>query len=60
MNKRFLRDIFCPLTKQNCRTDCRWCYIDIEIGNDGADEVVNCAINLIAEKCSEDEWEDYA
>ena len=60
MNKRFFKDIFCPLTKQNCRTDCRWLYMETVFDNDGVEEIINCAVNLIAENIQGEEWEDYA
>lgn len=56
---RFLKQIFCPLTKSYCRTDCRWCYLDWVIDEDGVDEIVNCAVNLIVEIMDSEEWEDY-
>lgn len=47
--KRLFPNRFCPMTKECCRTDCMWCYIENEITEDGIDEHINCALNVLAE-----------
>lgn len=42
--------IFCPLTKENCRDDCAWADIAIELDEDGATKETYCAIAVIAAK----------
>lgn len=54
-----LENKFCPMTKDNCRTDCVWCYQETELSEDGISEWFNCAVNLIAEAGYRDcEFED--
>ena len=63
MSRRFLKQYFCPLTRNECRTDCMFCYIENEIDDNGVSESVRCAICLIAENISPgdfEDWEDYA
>lgn len=42
--------IFCPLTKENCRDDCAWADIAVELDEDGVTREVFCAITVLAAK----------
>lgn len=51
-------DTFCPILKDNCRSDCQWVYENIEITDDGISRTVNCAMNYIVETLLELEMID--
>lgn len=50
--ERFFPDTFCPLTKGQCFEGCQWCYLGLEITDDGIFEKPECALNMIAEAVS--------
>lgn len=41
---------FCPLTKEECRDDCQWSDVQIELNEDGATRELCCAITILAAK----------
>lgn len=49
---RHFEGLFCPLIKSDCRRDCAWLYLDVDITDDGITETANCAINEISDYIS--------
>lgn len=41
---------FCPLTQKDCRPDCAWSDIQVEIDDEGITEEVFCSITILAAK----------
>lgn len=50
---RYFDDKYCPIRDGACYEMCEWCYINVELTEDGINEKINCAINVIAEALCE-------
>jgi hypothetical protein len=42
---------FCPLTKEECRSDCAWAHEITEIDEDGVTDSVLCAMAYVGAWC---------
>lgn len=50
MNKAaYIKDTFCPILNDKCRSDCQWLYENVEITDDGINSDFSCAVNYIVE-----------
>lgn len=39
-------DIWCPMSGGNCRSNCAWADVTVEIDEDGIDRRIYCAVTL--------------
>ena len=49
---------FCPLLRDECRSDCEWADIVTTLEEDGITRETFCAVTLIAAQGIEGEWEE--
>lgn len=53
-----MSEAFCPILKDECRSDCAWADVVTTLYDDGITQETFCAVALIAAQGIENEWED--